>query len=251
MWEGVNFMYNLLSKISNFFSEPISTFLNSYEHSPLIIAILLGLIGAFAPCQLTGNISAITFYGYRTIRSENVWKELASFILGKVFVFSLIGWFAWIFGQVFEREMTNYFPIFRKIIGPLLIMTGLMLLGVFKFTFIDRLTTKIPLVMKEGKLGSFLLGASFSIAFCPTMFVLFFIWLMPTVVTTSYGFVLPAVFGLATSIPLLVIFALIEAFDAKGLILKRSKGIGAVVHRLSGVLLVTIGFFDTLTYWGF
>ncbi|SOC18047.1 cytochrome c biogenesis protein CcdA [Ureibacillus xyleni] len=243
-------MYNLLSNISNFFSEPISTFLNSYEHSPLIIAILLGLIGAFAPCQLTGNISAITFYGYRTIQRESIWKELAFFILGKVLVFSLIGWLAWIFGQVFEREMTIYFPIFRKIIGPLLIITGLLLLGILKLRFIDRLTTKIPLVMKEGKLGSFLLGASFSIAFCPTMFVLFFVWLMPTVVNTSYGFVLPAFFGLATSIPLLIIFALIEAFDAKRIILKRSKGIGLYVHRFAGVILVIIGFFDTITYWG-
>lgn len=60
-------MYNLMSQISQTISEPVSVFLNSYEHSPIIISILLGLIGAFAPCQLTGNISAITLYGNRTI----------------------------------------------------------------------------------------------------------------------------------------------------------------------------------------
>lgn len=76
--------------------------------------------------------------------------------------------------------------------------------------FIVRLTERIQVIMKEGNLGSFLLGASFSIAFCPTMFVLFFVWLMPTVVSTSSGFALPVVFGSATSIPLLLIFALFE-----------------------------------------
>lgn len=60
--------------------EPISTFMNSYEHSPIVVVILLGLIGAFAPCQLTGNISAITFYGNRKIQIEKIWTGIAFFI---------------------------------------------------------------------------------------------------------------------------------------------------------------------------
>ncbi|WP_097150674.1 urease accessory protein UreH domain-containing protein [Ureibacillus acetophenoni] len=243
-------MYSFLSDISRMIIEPISVFLNSYEHSPIVVVILLGLIGAFAPCQLTGNISAITFYGNRTIQKGEIWTEIAFFIFGKVVVFSLIGWLAWIFGQAFESELTKYFVIFRKAIGPLLIITGLVLLGLFKMKFLGQITNRIPVRMKEGKLGSFLLGASFSLAFCPTMFVLFFVWLMPTVVTTSYGFALPAVFGLATSIPLLLIFALLEAFDAKRAIMKNSRNIGKLVQKTAGVILIIIGLFDTLTYWG-
>ncbi|KGR89718.1 cytochrome C biosynthesis protein [Ureibacillus massiliensis 4400831 = CIP 108448 = CCUG 49529] len=243
-------MYSFLSNISGMISEPISAFMYSYEHSPIIVAILLGLIGAFAPCQLTGNISAITFYGNRAIQKETIWTEIAFFIFGKVVVFSLIGWLAWIFGQAFETEMTKYFAVFRKVIGPLLVLTGLVLLGLFKMEFLGRITERVPVIMKEGKLGSFLLGASFSLAFCPTMFVLFFVWLMPTVVSTSYGFALPAVFGIATSIPLLLIFALIEVFDAKRVIMKNSRNIGKVVQNTTGVILIIIGLFDTLTYWG-
>lgn len=214
-------MYSLLSEISRIFSNPITLFLKSYEHSPLVIAILLGCIGAFAPCQITGNISAITFYGNRTIQKETIWSEVASFIFGKVVIFSLIGWLAWIFGQSFESEMTKYFPILRKLIGPLLMITGLVLVGIVKLKFINRVIVHIPVISKEGIIGSFLLGASFSLAFCPTMFVLFFVWLMPTVIASSYGFILPAVFGIATSIPLLIIFSLIELFDAKRFILKK------------------------------
>ncbi|NME06885.1 sulfite exporter TauE/SafE family protein [Psychrobacillus sp. BL-248-WT-3] len=243
-------MYSLMSRFSQTISEPVTVFLHSFEHSPIIVALLLGLIGAVAPCQLTGNMSAITFYGNRTVQMKNNWGEIVAFIAGKIVVFSLIGLLAWIFGQSFETKMTEYFPLFRKLIGPLLVVTGLLLLGIFKLRFLNRLTMYIPMALKEGKSGSFLLGASFSLAFCPTMFVLFFVWLMPTVVSTSYGFLLPAVFGIATSIPLILLFVLIWFFDAKKIIMKRSMKTGRMIQRIAGVILVIIGFFDTLTYWG-
>ncbi|MGE8035905.1 sulfite exporter TauE/SafE family protein [Lysinibacillus sp. NPDC093692] len=243
-------MYSLISKISQTISEPITVFLNAYEHSPFIIAILLGLVGALAPCQLTGNMSAITFYGNRSLRMKNNWQEIVFFILGKVVVFSLIGLFAWLFGQSFETEMTKYFPIFRQAIGPIMLITGLVLIGVLKLKFLNRIPTYIPAVLKEGKLGSFLMGASFSIAFCPTMFVLFFVWLMPTVVTSSYGVVLPAVFGIATSVPLLVMLGLIHLFDAKRSIMRTSMKMGRVIQVVAGIILILIGLTDTIIYWG-
>lgn len=242
-------MYSLMSQFSQIISEPISIFLNSYEHSPIVAAVLLGLIGAFAPCQLTGNISAITLYGNRTIQIDRNWREIIFFILGKLVVYSSIGLLAWIFDQSFETKMTEYFPIFRKAIGPLLIMTGLVLVGIVKLGFINRLTTNIPLILKGGMLGSFLLGASFAIAFCPTMFVLFFVWLMPIVVSTSYGFTLPAIFGLSTSVPFILILALIWYFDVKSLILKKGMIVGRSIQRVAGILLLIIGIFDVITYW--
>lgn len=243
-------MYSFLSQISQIISNPVSTFLHSYDHSPIFIALLLGLIGAVAPCQLTGNISAVTLYGNRTIQLNNSWSVITSFIMGKVIVYSAIGLLAWFFGQSFETKMTEYFPIFRKIIGPLLIITGLVLLGYLNFRLLDRINFRIPGSLKKGKVGSFLLGASFAIAFCPTMFVLFFVWLMPTVVSTSYGLVLPALFGIATSIPLIIILGLIWYFDVKGLIMKKSMKVGRVIQRIAGIVLIFIGILDTITYWG-
>lgn len=243
-------MYGMMSKISQTISEPLTILVHSFADDPLIYAVLLGLIGAVAPCQLTGNMSAITFYGNRTVQMKNDWVEILFFIVGKVFVFSTLGLLAWLMGQSFETKMTEYFPLFRIAIGPLIIMTGLVLLGVLRLGFLQRITMRIPIKLREGKLGSFLLGASFSLAFCPTMFVIFFLWLMPVVVTASYGFVLPAVFGIATSLPLLVLFFLIWLFDAKRLIMKRSMKVGKIVQRFAGVVLVILGVLDTITYWG-
>ncbi|MGE7113036.1 sulfite exporter TauE/SafE family protein [Lysinibacillus sp. NPDC047702] len=242
-------MYNLMSNISQIISNPISEFLNAYEHAPLIIAILLGLIGALAPCQLTGNMSAITFYGNRTMQMKSNWQEIVFFIVGKVIVFSLLGFFAWIFGQSFETKMTVYFPVFRQAIGPIMLITGLVLIGIFKLKFLNRISSLIPTVLKEGKIGSLLMGASFSLAFCPTMFVLFFVWLMPTVASTSYGLVLPAIFGIATSVPLLIMLALIHFFYEKRVIIRFSMKMGRVIQNVAGVILIIIGVTDTITYW--
>lgn len=243
-------LYIFLSAISQFLSEPINQFLNAYEHSAWAMALLLGLIGALAPCQITGNMSAITFYGNKTLQMKNNWQEILFFILGKIVVFSGLGLFAWLFGQSFETKMTLYFPIFRQAIGPIMMMTGLVLLGLWKLKFLNRLSTLIPPVMKGGKLGSFLMGASFSIAFCPTMFVLFFVWLMPIVTGTSYGFILPSIFGVATSIPLLIMLLFIYLFDAKRLILRTSMKMGRVIQKVAGILLLLLGIVDTITYWG-
>lgn len=243
-------MYGLMSKISRTISEPLTILVHSFADVPLIFALLMGIIGAVAPCQLTGNMSAITFYGNRTVQLKADWVEILFFIAGKVAVFSTLGLLAWLFGQSFETKVTDYFPLFRKVIGPLIIMTGLVLIGVLKLGFLQRITMRIPMKLRDVKLGSFLLGASFSLAFCPTMFVIFFLWLMPVVVTTSYGFFLPAVFGIATSLPLLLLFFLIWFFDAKHLIMKRSMKVGRVIQRFAGLVLIVTGVLDTITYWG-
>ena len=243
-------MYNFLSKISQVITELVTGLINSYADFPLMLALLLGVVGAVAPCQLTGNLSAISLYGNRTIQFKTDWLEIFAFIAGKVVVFSTFGLLAWVFGQTFESKMTEYFPLFRKAIGPLIIFTGLVLLGVLKLKIFQRMTIHIPVRMREGKVGSFLLGASFSLAFCPTMFVLFFVWLMPIVSSTSYGLVLPAVFGIATSFPLILLFLIIWLFESDRRIMRKSMKIGHAIQRLAGVLLVLIGLFDTLTYWG-
>lgn len=243
-------MYSLLSKLSTTLSEPFSIFAHSFSEYPLLVAIFLGIVGAVAPCQLTGNISAITYYGNRTIQNRTDWLDVLSFMFGKIVVFSLLGLFVWLFGQTFEQSMITYFPFLRKIVGPLIIFVGLVLLGVFKLNLINRLTSRIPLRLRKGKLGSFLMGVSFSIAFCPTMFVLFFVSLMPLVLTSSFGLILPAVFGIATSLPLLIVLAVMWFLEIDKLSFMNSKKIGSIIQKSAGILLIIIGIFDTNTYWG-
>jgi cytochrome c-type biogenesis protein len=242
-------LYSLLSKISGVLSEPFFNIANSLESWPIIFALVLGLVGALAPCQLTGNISAVTLYGNRSIQRKIAWKDVLSFTLGKIAAFSLLGVLVWLLGREIEQNLTYYFPWLRKIMGPLLIFVGLFMLGIIKFTGTFTLFKGTKSYKHENPLGSFMLGFSFSLAFCPTMFVLFFVTLMPVVLANPYGFVLPSVFAIGTAIPLLIFIFIIWYLGGSGIIMKKGRMFGKVVQWVAGGLMLLLGIFDTLTYW--
>jgi cytochrome c biogenesis protein CcdA len=138
----------------------------------------------------------MTLYGSRSFREKIPWLHIWMFIIGKLVVFSLLGLIFWLLGKDVFQQLQSMFPWLRKAIGPLLVIIGAYLVGVIKFNKTVTLF-KVPerLSSQQSPWGSFFLGSSFTLAFCPTMFVLFFLTLMPIVVATPYGAVMPMVFG--------------------------------------------------------
>lgn len=242
-------LYDFFNQISSTLISPIMDLANGFEHLPLLFAFFLGVVGAVAPCQLTSNISAITIYGNKSLVDKVPWVHVFLFVLGKIVVYSVLGIIFWLLGKEVYSTLSQIMPVIRKAIGPLLIIIGLFMIGLFQWSKTWRIFNLPTKVFKDSYLGSFLMGVSFTLAFCPTMFVLFLLTLMPIVVITSYGAVLPAIFGIGTSLPLLFVIFLIWYFGASGAILKRSRKVGAITQKLAGVFLILIGFFDTLTYW--
>lgn len=242
-------MFDLFNQISSLLMSPIVNLAHGLEHLPLLFAFFLGVVGAVAPCQLTSNISAITIYGNKSLVDKVPWLHVFLFMLGKILVYSVLGIIVWVLGKEVYSTLSQIMPVVRKIIGPLLILIGLFMFGLFQFGKTWRIFNVPTKVFSDNYVGSFLMGVSFTLAFCPTMFVLFLFTLMPVVIITSYGAVLPAVFGVGTSLPLLIVIFLIWYFGASGAILKRSRKIGAITQKVAGGLLIVIGLFDTLTYW--
>jgi cytochrome c-type biogenesis protein len=242
-------MYQILSEISQFLSSPFFNIVNGTKQYPLLAALVLGLIGALAPCQLTGNMGAITLYGSRSIRIKHQWMEIGFFILGKVVVFTGLGLAVWGLGQGLQSVLPEYFSLFRKLMGPLFILIGFILLGVFKLRWLWSLTEKIPQWTGEGKMGSFLMGVSFSLAFCPTMFSLFFFSLMPLVLSSPYGAVLPSIFAVGTSLPLILFMGMMTYIGLNGAMLKKSRKVGNIIQKSAVVIFILLGIMDTLTYW--
>lgn len=242
-------MYETLNQVSQFFSEPIFRLVNGTGSIPLLAALLLGILGSLAPCQLTGNFTAITYFGKKAVSMKTPWSEIILFLIGKILVFSLLGGLIWFFGKELQSILTTYFSYFRKSVGFINIIVGLFLLGYLKFTWLNFLFNWKIESKAEGKAGAFLLGATYSIAFCPTMFVLFFVQLMPMVLSTPMGFTLTPVFGIGTALPLLIILLLIWAFGGEGSLLKKGRKIGAIIQKSAGVLIILIGIIDIVTYW--
>lgn len=243
-------MYEIVNQISNTLMQPALNLLNGAEGIPILFAFLLGIVGALAPCQFTANLGAITLYGNKSIQKQIAWGEVLFFILGKVVVFSTFGAIVWILGNEVKATFTLYFPWLRKLVGPILIISGLIIVGYIKLykyisfgNFIDRISSK-------EKLGAFLLGVSFSLGFCPTMFVLFFINLIPLSLTSPFGITFPTIFALGTSMPIIIMIFLIWYFDLSGkFVKKKGRKIGLVVQRAAGFLMILLGILDILTFW--
>ncbi|MCM3364426.1 urease accessory protein UreH domain-containing protein [Niallia sp. Sow4_A1] len=243
-------MYEFFSQISYVLSQPFYNLISSTEGIPILFALVLGLVGALTPCQFTGNLGAITLYGNKSIQKRMAWSEILFFILGKVVVFTTLGIIIWVLGNEVKSILALYFPWFRKIVGPILILIGLFMLGIIKFYKSITLGSIPERLMKSGKIGAFLMGVSFTLGFCPTMFVLFFITLMPMSLSVSYGIVLPGVFALGTSLPLILAAFFIWYFELSGKLMKKGRKIGLIVQRFAGVIMLVLGIFDTITYWG-
>lgn len=242
-------MYDAFNSISQLFSGPLTSLAYQTSSIPLLSAFILGVLGATAPCQFTANIGAITFYGNRSFQKGIAWSEVFFFVLGKIAVFSTLGLIVWILGQEFQQSLTKVLPLARKFFGPLIIVIGLYLLGVYRMTWNVRLGSVPERFLKKGKWGAFLMGSSFSLGFCPTMFSLFFILLMPLVLTSTIGAVLPATFAVGTSLPFIFAMFLIWYFGLSGTFLKKGRKIGTYIQKLAGAILILVGVLDAITYW--
>lgn len=224
---------------------PLMDVANATKSIPLLFAFLLGIVGTLAPCQLTGNISAITLYGNQSLQKGHAWKHILLFILGKIIAFTTLGLFVWFLGKEIQQILTLYFPWLRKIIGPLLILMGLMLAGIIK----GRNFFSIKFIRKQNEVGSFLLGFFFSLAFCPTMFVLFFGTLIPLSFSYNYGYLFPTFFSIGTALPIVILIFIISYLGLNGALLKKSRKIGTNIQLIAGVLLILVGIYDISLYW--
>ncbi|ALZ62403.1 TPA: sulfite exporter TauE/SafE family protein [Bacillus cereus] len=224
---------------------PLMAAANATKSVPLLFSFLLGIVGTLAPCQLTGNISAITLYSNQSLQKEHVWKHILLFILGKIMAFTTLGLLVWFLGKEIQQILTLYFPWLRKMMGPLLILMGLLLSGIIK----RRYFFSIKFIRNQNEVGSFLLGFFFSLAFCPTMFVLFFGTLIPLSLSFNYGYLFPTFFSIGTALPIVVLMSFISYLGLNGALLKKSRKIGNSIQRIAGFLLILIGFYDTALYW--
>lgn len=243
--------YIFLSQLSAALGEPVSQLANQIN-VPLVSAVLFGLIGATAPCQLTTNLSAIAYVS-RRLGVGRPWAEAVAYTLGKVLVYTVVGGAVIGLGLRIEAPTVPVVVAARKLLGPLLIVIGLVFLGLVKL----RISLGQPLtaaiqrrISVRGAWGAFLMGVVFSFAFCPTLFLLFFGLTVPLGLRSEGGLLLPGLFAVGTALPLLAYAALVAAGSGlAGAYARRLVGSHAVVRRIAGAIFILAGINDTLTYW--
>lgn len=212
---------------------------------PWITALLLGLMTAISPCPLAMNITAVGFISRDIENRQKVFINGLLYTFGRAITYTLLALVIFL-GADLLRFSGFFQQHGEKIAGPLLILIGLFMLDVFRLNFpsIGGLASRIQNKKKWGHADAILLGLLFALAFCPYSGVLYFGMLVPLTVTSASGLYLPAVFAIATGIPV-IIFAWIIAYSISGVgsIYNKLKSIEIWFRRLVAVLFIGIGIY--------
>lgn len=191
------------------------TDLYSNATGPAISALLLGLLTAIAPCPMTINITAIGYIGQDISSGKRIFLNGIFYALGTVFSYSILAMVLY-FGADQFRISSIFQQYSEKIIGPLLLVIGILMLGVVNINFpaFNRLTEKFRSRQYFRKWDAFLLGGILALAFCPYSGILYFGMLVPLTISANAPW-LPLVFSIAAALPV-VIFAWMLAFAVSG-----------------------------------
>ena len=220
--------------------------------TPLLAAFALGLLTAIAPCPLATNITA-TAYIAKSIESQR--KTLLSgllYTLGRIFTYTAIGGIIYFGASKFEIS-TLLQGNGEKYIGFVLIFIGLIMLNVITLNFgnssglKDRLTEKFK---DKGLLGSLVLGALFALAFCPYSGALFFVMLIPMMLTATAGLGLPVLFAVGTGLPVILLsFVIAFSIQKMGIYFKAISKFENVMRIIAGVVFILTGLYYINIYF--
>jgi cytochrome c biogenesis protein CcdA len=211
----------------------------------VITALILGLMTAISPCPLATNISAIGFISRDIDNRKLVFVNGLIYTLGRAI--SYTGLALTIYFGASQMNISRMFQAWsEKLLAPLLIIIGLLMLDVIKLKFpnFSGLTEKIGNEGKGSYWGTLLLGIVFAMAFCPYSGVLYFAILIPIAVTSTSGLYLPLVFAIATGLPV-IIFAWMLAFSvgSVGRLYNHIKIFELWFRRVVAVLFIVVGIY--------
>ena len=214
--------------------------------TPVVTALLLGLLTALSPCPLATNIAAIGYIGKDIEDRQSVFRKGLLYTLGRVVAYTLLG--IVLIGII--RSGASMFGVQKFIgtwgellLGPLLIVIGLLMLFGHRLNLPQfGFNGKGEGLAKKGGWGAFLLGVLFAMAFCPTSGMFYFGMLIPMSATATMGYLLPVVFAVATALPVLIV-AWILAFSAGeiGKFYGRVKTIERWLSIVVGAVFIMIG----------
>ena len=211
------------------------------------LALWLGILTSITPCPLATNIAAISFIGRQLDKQRYVFMAGIVYMLGRTFTYVVLGAFLVTSAQaipVVAMFLQKYMSI---LIGPLLIIVGIILLGVIKFNFrgggVSENTQKF--VEKSGFLGAGVLGIIFALSFCPPSAAIFFGSIFSIAMKHNSRFLIPGVYGIGTALPVIVFAFMVafatnmvgKAFNKLTVIEKWVRKITAVIFIIAGIYL--------------
>ena len=218
---------------------------------PVVTAMILGILTAVSPCPLATNLTAVAYLGREIDNRRKVFYLGLLYTLGRTIAYSALG-AVLIFiirkGEDAFDIQDAISAIGEWILGPALVLIGLFmlfghLLHLPKFGFSGQASGS----WTQGALGALILGVLFAMAFCPTSGMLYFGMLIPMSAVESGGYVLPVVYAIATSLPVLVAAWIIAySMQSLGKVMGKIAVFQRWFNRLVAILFILVGLYYTI-----
>jgi cytochrome c biogenesis protein CcdA len=209
-------------------------------------ALWLGILTSISPCPLASNLAAISFLSKKITHPVSVFISGLAYTLGRMVAYAVLGWI--IISSLSSVPQVAQFlqKYMGKALGPLLILTGLILLEI--------ITIPLPVlslskkhhnrIVEFGIPGAFLLGFIFALAFCPISAALFFGTLIPLAINSKGGILLPFIYGIGSGLPVFV-FAVVIALGVTSLShwFNQITRLEYYARKVTGVVFIIVGLY--------
>jgi len=214
----------------------------------IVAAFFLGLMTAISPCPLATNITAIAYTSKRIHNSRHTMLVSSIYTLGRMFTYTGIASLI-VYTGLSTQQVSLFLQLYgERLLGPLLLVIGILMLGIFKLSFgsgnfkpFDNLKSYLA---GKGFMGAFLLGVVFALAFCPFSAVLFFGMLIPLALAAGDAIILPMTFAFATGLPVIILsFLLVKSVSTLGKVMDRIQVFEKIMRQAVGVVFIVVGIY--------
>ncbi|MGA2325490.1 MAG: aromatic aminobenezylarsenical efflux permease ArsG family transporter [Bryobacteraceae bacterium] len=214
-------------------------------------AMWLGILTSISPCPLATNVAAMSFIGKSLSSPRRVLLTGLLYTLGRTIAYAALA--ALLIASVFAIPDVSFFleMHMNKLLGPLLIVVGLLLLDLVPLGFpgscvIDSIERRFR---RSGLWGAGALGMLFALSFCPVSAALFFGSLIPLAVKQGSVIGLPSIYGVGTGLPVFG-FAVLIALGAQWVskAFKRVAQFEKWARRITAAVFIVVGVRYCLNY---
>lgn len=223
---------------------------------PVVTALLLGLLTAISPCPLATNIAAIGYIARDAQSGRRTFANGLMYTAGRIVSYAGLGC---ILLAVIHKG-ADLFGLQQGVIlwGERLLAPALLVIGVLMLVG-DKLrlpsfgvnTGSSSLQRLSGTWGSLLLGMLFAMAFCPSSALFYFGMLIPLSATTTAGYLLPVLFAVATSLPVIVVaWILSYSLSSLGRFYDRMRIVQKWLNLVVAIVFILVGVYYLLMNLG-
>jgi len=219
---------------------------------PFLSAFILGIMTAISPCPLATNITAIGFISKDIENKKRIFFNGLWYTLGRAVSYTLLGIILY-FGASKFHVAKLFQSNGEKLLGPLLIIVGILMFDVFKIKFpgFGKLSERMEnSKRKKNWWSALLLGVVFALAFCPYSGVLYFGMLIPMTISNSSGLFLPFVFAIATGLPVIIVaYLLAFSISSIGGFYNKVKTFEKWFRRIVATAFILVGFYYVYIFY--